>query len=75
MQLTKAILEFLGDDLHLNVDSLTPETSFSDLGLNAPQTQQLFSHLQDALGIILPEDKLASIQTVGDLLNLVEEEE
>ncbi|KKS32546.1 MAG: hypothetical protein UU93_C0006G0025 [Candidatus Amesbacteria bacterium GW2011_GWA2_42_12] len=74
MQLSKAILEFLSDDLHLSVDSLTPETSFADLGLSPVQTQNLLSKMQDALGMILPEDKIATILTIGDLLNISEEE-
>lgn len=73
MRLKQAILEFLANELHLETPAITAEASFAELGVDATQLADLLSRLQESLGIILPEDKVATMTTVGDLLDLVED--
>ena len=75
MRLQTAILEFLGNELKLDPQNISPDTAFADLGLNQTQISDILNRLQDALGITLPEDKDTSIASVGDLLSLVEEDQ
>jgi len=73
MRLKQAILEFLANELHLETSAITEETSFTELAIDATQLTDLLSRLQESLGIILPEDKVPTITTVGDLLDLVDD--
>lgn len=74
-QIKTAIIEFLANEFKMPPDSLTPDLSFAtDLNLSPNQLQDLLQHLQDSLNLILPEDKVASINTISDLLELTEEE-
>ena len=73
MRLQQAILEFLANELHLETPAITAEASFAELGVDATQLTDLLQRLQESLGIILPEDKVATMTTVGDLLDLVED--
>lgn len=75
MRLQTAILEFLGNELKLDPQNISPDTVFTDLGLSQGQISDILNRLQDALGITLPEDKDTSIVCVGDLLSLVEEDQ
>ena len=75
MQIKTAIIQFLSDEFHLDPEGLNPDTAFeADLGLSSSQLADLLQRLQDSLNIILPEDKLDSIITVNNLLELMEEE-
>ena len=73
MRLKQAILEFLANELHLETSAITDETTFAELGVNPGEQADLLHRLQDALTIILPEDKVATMTTVGDLLEAVED--
>ena len=75
MQIKTAIIQFLSDEFHLDPEGLNPDTAFeADLGLSPQQLADLLQRLQDSLNIVLPEDKLDSITTVSNLLELMEEE-
>lgn len=76
MNVRTAIIEFLSDEFHLDPQGLSPDTSFAtDLNLTPDQLSDLLSRLQDSLSIILPEDKLPAITTVGQLLELAGSED
>ena len=73
MQVKTAIIQFLSEEFHLDPEGLNPDTAFeADLGLSSQQLADLLQRLQDSLNIILPEDKLDSITTVSNLLELIE---
>lgn len=76
MQIQTAIIQFLSNEFKMEPDNLNPDTSFSaDLGLSPDALSDLFQRLQDSLNISLPEDKVAGITTVGQLLEAVSEED
>lgn len=75
MRLKKAVLEFLSDELHFEAENMMEETSFAELGVTPGQLPDLLHRMQDALGIVLPEEKLTDINTISDLLELVDENE
>ncbi len=68
MRLHQAIIEFLANELHLDVAAITAETTFAELGVTPDQQSDLLQRMQESLGIILPEDQVSNIQTVGDVL-------
>lgn len=75
MRLKQAVLEFLANELHLEVSALNEESTFAELGVDETYQADLLERLQESLGIILPEEKASSIATIGDLLDAVEEQE
>ncbi len=75
MRLKQAIIEFLANELHLETSAITAETLFAEVGVEASALPDLLHRLQDALGIILPEDKVADITVVGDLFAAVEDQD
>lgn len=76
MQVRTAIIQFLSNEFRLDPNRLNPDTSFAaDLGLSPEQLTDLLQRLQESLGIILPEDKVPAITSVGQLLDIFEEDD
>jgi len=63
----KAALEVSGKQL----SGLTNETVISKLGLDSVAVMELVSYFEEKLDIRMPDEDLASIQTLGDLAKLV----
>ena len=64
----KAALEVSGKQLQ----GLTNETVISKLGLDSVAVMELVSYFEEKLTIRMPDEDLASIQTLGDLDKLVQ---
>lgn len=62
----KAALEVSGKQL----SGLTNETVISKLGLDSVAVMELVSYFEEKLDIRMPDEDLASIQTLGDLAKL-----
>jgi len=75
MRIQQAILEFLGNEFQLESQSINTDTTFAELGVFGASLNDLLQRLQDALSIVLPEEKLANMTTVGDLLEIVQEDD
>ena len=74
--LEKAVIQFLANEFQFNPENLLPDTDFfQDLGLNPEQFNDLIARMQDALNIILPEDKINEIHTLADLLSYLSPED
>jgi acyl carrier protein len=63
----KAALEVSGKQL----SGLTNDTVISKLGLDSVAVMELVSYFEEKLSIRMPDEDLASIQTLGDLAKLV----
>jgi acyl carrier protein len=63
----KAALEVSSKQL----SGLTNETVISKLGLDSVAVMELVSYFEEKLGIRMPDEDLAQIQTLGDLAKLV----
>lgn len=72
INLKNAIIHFLANEFKLDPETIGPDLQFSDLGLTQPEVLDLLNRLQEALDFALPEDKLSGIQTIEDLLLLVD---
>lgn len=62
-----AALEVSGKQL----SGLTHDTVISKLGLDSVAVMELVSYFEEKLTIRMPDEELASIQTLGDLAKLV----
>lgn len=64
----QAITQFLADEFHVDPKDVLLDTDFAlDFGLNPDQLADFIERLQDALELVIPEEKIESIKTVGDL--------
>ena len=71
--LTAAIYEFLANEFKLDPKAIGDDLSFtSDLGLDPSALSDLLARLQEALDFTFPEDKIGHLDTIEDLLHLVD---
>ena len=63
----KAALEVSGKTL----TNLTNETVINKLGLDSVAVMELVSYFEEKLAIRMPDEDIATIQTLGDLAKLV----
>jgi acyl carrier protein len=52
-------------------DSLDKTTTLSDIGLDSVAVMELVGYLEEQLDIRLPDEELASVQTLGELDELL----
>ena len=67
------IKEIVAESLNTDAAELTEETSFKDdLGADSLDAVELNMALEDALEISIPDEELAQMKTVGDIVSYVE---
>ena len=66
----QAIAELIADRIECDVSSITPESSFQELGIDSLDTVDLLMQLEDKLGVTIELEE--SVATVGDLVELIE---
>lgn len=52
---------------------INKSTKFSSMGIDSLDLMDLVVHLEEKLSIHIPDDKLLTLETVGDLLTVIEE--
>ena len=59
--------------LDVDADTITPTTNMrTDLDIDSLDLVEFVSEVEDHFGIMIPQDSLEGIQTVGDFADLVE---
>ena len=53
--------------------SITKTTEFKSLGLDSLDLMDMIVELEDKLDIRVPDDKLTSLRTISDLMDVIEE--
>ncbi len=67
------IAEMLGQQLDVDPSSITNETDIvKDLGADSLDVVELLMTLEEQTGKTIPEDKVAEIKTVGDIISVLE---
>ena len=67
------IRDIMVSTLDVDEDALTPETNLrTDLDIDSLDLVEFVSEVENHFGIMIPQDSLESIQTVGDFAGLVE---
>ena len=64
------ICGIIAEKISCDVSTLTADTKFSDLGIDSLDVTELVMNIEDEFGVELEVD--SSLQSVGDLVNLVE---
>ena len=67
----EAIAELVAERVEKDVSEITMESNFRDLGIDSLDTVELVMNLEDELGVTI--EMSTQLQTVGDLVKLIEE--
>jgi acyl carrier protein len=66
-----AIVNLVAETLRVDVDKLTPQTRFDDLGRTSVQEIELFTQIEDTLDVKLDFEAFSTLATVGELVDAV----
>lgn len=68
------VKEIIVNQLDVNPDQVTPDAKFiEDLGADSLDTVELVMELEDKFGNEIPDDQAEKLQTVGDVIKYIEE--
>lgn len=66
------VAEVASDVLGIDKDEITLETTFDDLDANSLDRLQLVTAIEDAFDMEVPDDKLDTMNSVADALDVIE---
>ena len=70
------LVTILCDQLPLNSADITPESRIKeDLGADSLDVLQLLMALEEEKGIVIPDDVLPTLKTVGDIVAYMESQQ
>ncbi|MBR2325787.1 MAG: acyl carrier protein [Alistipes sp.] len=73
-EIQEKVVKIIVDKLGVKEAAVTPEATFTgDLGADSLDTVELIMDFEKQFGIEIPEEKTEGIQTVGDVIALLEE--
>ena len=70
LKLVKEALESLGD-ARIRTDRLSMDATLTSLGVDSMSAIEMSAYVEDALGIRLPDDQLARVNSVGGLAQII----
>lgn len=66
------IRKMLAEQLEMSEEAISPETSFADdLGIDSLDVVELISSIEDEFGIVVTDESVTELKTVGDLAEFV----
>lgn len=66
------ITSYLTENLDVSADQITIDSDFSkDLGLDSLDLVEMVMALEEEYDVVLPEDMLAGIATIGDVIDIL----
>ena len=67
------VRDIIVDTLSCDADKVTMEASLADdLGADSLDAVELHLALEDILGVVISDEELANMKTVGDIVNYLE---
>ena len=66
------IAALLAEQLGVDADSITMDTSFEELGADSLDVVELIMSLEDSFGITISDDDAAKLSTVGAIVDYLE---
>ena len=67
-EILASIKEILNKDGQVNADSITMETKFEELDIDSLGSLLLINDLEDKYGIIIENDEVFKISTIGEAI-------
>ncbi|NLZ38131.1 MAG: acyl carrier protein [Firmicutes bacterium] len=72
MDVFDEVISLISDQLTVDEDELTMETSFEDLNADSLDIVELVMALEEKFNLEISDDELESIKTVGDVVRYIE---
>lgn len=66
----EAIAKLIAERNECDVESITPDTKFADLGIDSLDTVEMLMNLEDEIGVEIELDE--KVETVGELAEFIE---
>ena len=66
----EAIAKLIAERNECDVESITPDTKFADLGIDSLDTVEMLMNLEDEIGVEIELDE--KVETVGELAEVIE---
>ena len=74
-EIQEKVVKIIVDKLGVKESEVTPEATFTgDLGADSLDTVELIVEFEKEFGIQIPDEAAEKIQTVGDVIKLLEEQ-
>ena len=68
------VKEILSKQLRINADDITAETSIrEDLGVDSLDVVEMLMSIEEETGVVVPDDAIMNLKTVGDVVKYIEE--
>lgn len=71
-EMFEKVAEVASDVLGVEPEEITLETTFDDLDADSLERLQLVTAIEDAFDIEVPDDKLETMNSVSDALDVIE---
>jgi acyl carrier protein len=68
-----SVVEVFVTRFDLDAETVVPEATFDDLGLDSLSQLELATALKKRLGVVISDEELSEVSTVSDIVALVEE--
>lgn len=73
IKMFEEVAKLLAEQLNIDVNKITEESEIiKDLGADSLDVVELLMSLEDATGKTIPEEKVANLKTVGDVVKTLE---
>jgi len=73
-EITKQVIDIVADQLEINQDKITPQSSFNDdLKADSLAVVELVLALEEAFDMEIPDEDTDQIKTVGDAVKYIED--
>ncbi|MCY0942863.1 acyl carrier protein [Streptomyces antarcticus] len=69
----ESVVEVFVSRFDLDAESVVPEATFDDLGLDSLSQIELATALKKRLGVVITDAELTEIETVSDITALIEQ--
>ena len=66
------IAKYLSEQMDISMDEITPDTTFESLGIDSLDTVEMVMDLEDQFGIMVEDDQIMKLRTVGDVVDYIE---
>ncbi|MEU1037844.1 acyl carrier protein [Streptomyces sp. NPDC005551] len=69
----ESVVEVFVSRFDLDAESVVPEATFDDLGLDSLSQIELATALKKRLGVVITDAELSEVETVSDIITLIEQ--
>lgn len=73
MDILEKVAQIIADELTCDIEDITPETHLADdLGADSLDAIELIMSIEDEFDVEIEDDDLQSVQTVQDIIDILE---